>query len=138
MPGHPFYTVGGTDTVEVSVPVAKGQGVEVDPSNPGKVRPWSAGSTRRVGVAWVGGAPPSSNAYNNMAPQRPHITVQRAPIGTRMQYASAAAWRQPLIAAANGQVTPAADDTVDAAQLVGYCDEPAGVTAGQVGRVELV
>lgn len=137
MPGHPYYTLGGGDTVEVSVPVTPGQGLEADPDNVGKVRPWSAGSTRRVGVAQVGGAPPATNAYNNMAPQRPHVSVQRAPMNTRMKYTQAAAWRQPLVAAANGAVANGADTTAPAL-LVGYCDEPAGVTAGQTGRVELV
>ncbi len=142
MPGHPFYTLGGSDTVEVSVAVAAGQGVEVTPGTgtggvPGKVRPWSAGSTTRVGIAQIAGVPEGGNAVNNLAPLPRHISVQRAPVGTRMQYAAAAGWRDPLIAAANGQVTPAGGSP-DPLTIVGYCDEPAGVSSGATGRVHLV
>lgn len=137
MPGHPFYTLGGSDTVEVSVAVAAGQGVEVDPDNDGKVRPWSAGSTTRVGVAQIAGVPDGGNAVNNLAPLPRHISVQRGPIGTRMQYAAAAGWRDPLIAAANGQVTPAGA-TPAFETIVGYCDEPAGVASGATGRIQLI
>lgn len=140
MPGHPYYTLGGSDTVEVSEKVIKGQGVEVDPATVGtdavKVRPWRAGSTTRVGVAQISGNTLDSNAADNFAPSRRAISVMRAPIGTKMVYAAAATWRQPLIAADNGQVTPATG-TVDPAALVGFCDEQDGVAAGTAGRVQL-
>jgi cytochrome c oxidase assembly protein Cox11 len=137
MAGHPYYTLGGSDTVEVSELVVKGQGVEVDPDEPTKVRPWSAGSTRRAGVAQIGGNTLASNAVDNFAPSRRLISVMRGPIGTRMVYAAAAQWREPLIAAANGQVTPAGA-APDFATVVGYCDEPGGVLAGGTARVQLI
>jgi hypothetical protein len=47
-------------------------------------------------------------------------------------YAAAATFGQKLIAAANGQVTPAGA-TPDARTIVGECDEPAGVASGATG-----
>lgn len=135
--GHPKYTLGGTDTVKVSQPVAKGQGVEVDPANPGHVRPWSANSVTRVGVAQIPGVPEGGNAVDNFAPTRPHISVQRAPLVVNMVFDAPATWRQALVAAADGKVTPATG-TPPAGALVGYCDARAGVTAGGTGPVELV
>lgn len=139
MPGHPFYSHGGTDTVEVSVPVAKGQGLEADPTpgNEGKARPWSALSITRAGVAQIPGRPAAGNAYNDMSPMRPHVTVQRAPMVTRLKFAGNAKWRQALVAAADGEVAAAAVDAT-AQQILGYCDEPAGVLAGATGTVELI
>lgn len=55
---------------------------------------------------------------------------------TGITYAANATFGQALIAAAGGQVTPAGA-TPDARQVIGYCDEPAGVSAAGTGRVWL-
>lgn len=135
MAGQPYYTRGGSDTVEVSAPVAKGQVVEWDPDNEGMVRPASAGSTRHNGVAQIAGAPLSTNTRYNFAPARRHVSVQLAPLETRVVFAAAANVGDPLICAADGQVTPAATPT--AGQQVGVCAEPGGVEAGGQGRIRL-
>jgi hypothetical protein len=49
-------------------------------------------------------------------------------------YTAAATFGQKLIAAANGQVTPAGA-TPDARTIIGECDEIAGVAAGGVGAI---
>jgi hypothetical protein len=139
--GVPKYTLGGSDTVTVSVPVIKGQGVETDPDNPGKVRPWSANSTTRQGVAKTDGVPPASNGPDNFAPKRQHIAVAKAPEVQRMVFAAAAKKGDPLVAAAGGRVTK--DLSATGLTLVGYCQgsdnslDPISVEAGAVGHVEL-
>jgi hypothetical protein len=136
--GVPKYLQGGTDTVRVSVPVAKGQGTEYDPDKPGQVRPWGAGSTTRAGVAATAGVPPESNASNLMTPVRPDIAVYKAPKVVRMRFAGAAVKGDPLVAAANGQVVK--DTSATVLTLVGYCqggDDGATVTSGGWGHVEL-
>jgi hypothetical protein len=135
--GHPKYTLGGSDTVRVSTAVTKGQGLEADASNPGYAKPWSAGSTTRLGVAQISGNVPASNLEGNMAPAREYVTVQRAPQVVRMKFAANCGWRVGVIAAANGQVTPVGGSPAFGT-LVGYCDEPEGVTSGGVGAVELI
>lgn len=134
MAGTPFLTL-GPDTVEVSVAVAAGQGLEPDGANPGKVKPWAAGSKRCLGVARTQAAPDGSNAMNNFAPV-PRTTAVQYIGDVRVVYAAAAAWGQPLMAAANGQVTPAPDAT-PWEQVIGRCSEPAGVTSGATGRARL-
>lgn len=139
MAGTPFLTL-GPDTVEVSVAVAAGQGVEPDPANPGMVRPWSAGSVTCLGVARTQAAPAGSNAMNNFAPV-PRTTAAQYTGDIRVVYAAAAAWGDLLVAAANGQVTPyaaPADVTPSTYnQIIGRCSEPSGVTAGATGRARL-
>jgi hypothetical protein len=134
MAGTPFLTL-GPDTVEVSVAIAAGQGVEPDPANPGLVRPWAAGSARCLGVARTQAAPAGSNAMNNFAPV-PRTTAAQYTGDIRVVFAAAAAWMEPLMAAANGQVTPAPAATPPE-QIIGKCSEPAGVLAGATGRARL-
>ena len=135
--GHPKYTLGGTDTVEVSAVVAKGQGLEADPDNPGKARPWSAASVTRLGVAQIPGVPESANLADNFAPTRKHVSVQKAPLVVNMRFTAATTWRQAVVAAAAGAVAPAAPG-VEHAQVVGYCAKSDGVAANGVGPVELI
>lgn len=133
MAGTPFLTL-GPDTVEVSVAVAAGQGVEPDGTT-GKVKPWTAGSERCIGIARTQAAPAGSNAMNNFAPV-PRTTAAQYVGDIRVVYAAAAAWMEPLMAAANGQVTPAPAATPPE-QIIGRCSEPAGVLAGATGRARL-
>lgn len=136
MAGQPYYTRGGSDTVEVSEPVTKGQVVEWDPDNEGMVRVARAGSTRHNGVAQISGAPLATNERFNFAPNRRHVSVQLAPLETRVIYAAAASAGDPLVCAADGQVTPAGE-TPAAGTLLGTCSEPGGVAAGAQGRIRL-
>ncbi len=135
MPGHPF-AYHGPPTVEVSVPVTKGQGLEWDPDNAGKVRPWSAGSATPVGVAHTDAAPAAANAYNNYAPLPRAVAAQIGPTETRVIYAANCAPGELLVAASDGRVTPAGA-TPAAATVIGRCTEPSGVTAGATARARL-
>jgi hypothetical protein len=144
MPGHPFL-YHGPPTVEVAVAVTKGQGLEWDTANPGKVKPWTAGATRLVGIAHTDAAPAAANAVNNFAPLPRVTAAQVGPTETRVTYAAAAAAGDLLVAAADGKVTPiaapggtyAAADITNTRAVVGRCTEPAGVAAGAVGRCRL-
>jgi hypothetical protein len=57
-------------------------------------------------------------------------------VETLVTYAGAATFGQLLIAAANGQVTPAGA-APDVRTIVGRCTAPAGVGAGAVGLIRL-
>lgn len=133
MAGTPFLTL-GPDTVEVSVAVAAGQGLEPDGTT-GKAKPWTAGSERCIGIARTAAAPAGTDAANNFAP-RPRTTAAQYVGDIRVVYAAAAAWMEPLMAAANGQVTPAPDGTPPE-QIIGRCSEPKGVLSGATGRARL-
>jgi hypothetical protein len=117
MAGTP-YQILGPDTLEVSVAVTEGQGVEPDTANPGMVKPWTAGSTKCIGVARTEAAPKGSNAMTNFAPT-PRTTGVQWTGDVRVVYAAAAGWMQPLIAAANGQVTPAKANEVQTVTVTG-------------------
>ncbi len=135
MAGTPFLTL-GPDTVEVSVPVTAGQGLEPDPANVGKFRPWAAGTSRGHGIARTQAVPAGTNAVNNFAPV-PRTTASQHIGDVRVVYAAPAECMQPLMAAANGQVTPAPALTPPE-QIVGRCSEPKGVTvAGATGRARI-
>lgn len=99
----------------------------------------AAGSTTVVGVALVDGQAPSAISTTpttvngrpvlNAAIIPPAIAVAYGGIEVPVTYAAAAAFGQKLIAAANGQVTPAGA-TPDARTIVGTCTQPGGVAAG--------
>lgn len=56
----------------------------------------------------------------------------------KVTYAAAATYRQPLIAAANGQVTPAAGDGTQDGIRIGWCAQVGGVAAGAVGLARIL
>jgi hypothetical protein len=132
MAGVPFMQL-GPDTVEVSVPVAAGQGLEPDTSNPGMFKPWGAGSTRVLGWARTPAVPAGTNAQNNYAPV-PRTTGLQWVGDIRVVYLAAAALGDWLVAGANGTVTPAASQSAPGVGVVGRCTEPKGVLAGATGR----
>lgn len=95
----------------------------------------AAASVRVLGVAL-------NDAVATLVTDPVNGVLNTAPTGTRVNvargeevpvtYAAAAAFGDPLVAAANGQVTPAGA-TPDARTIVGRCTELAGVAAGAVG-----
>ena len=136
--GVPKYTLGGTDTVRVSAPVAKGQGMEYDPAKPGYCRPWSANSTTRAGVAATDAVPPSANGPENFGPKRDTVAAQKAPLTVRMKFTNAANKGDALVPAAAGAVAKGTPTGV--LDFVGTCQGGDGgptVEAGAVGYVEL-
>lgn len=131
----------GPETVTVSVPVLGGQLVEPDTSagNTGKVKPCTAGSVKFLGVARNDGQPAGTNPTNplNIAWGRPDIAIDYAPADVDTTFAAAANFGDLLMAAANGQVTPAGA-TPAVGTVVGRCSTPAGVAAATVGRMRLL
>lgn len=61
------------------------------------------------------------------------VPVASGPASVQVKYAATVAFGARLAAAANGQVTGASTNPV-----IGYCDEPGGVTSGSVGLVKLL
>lgn len=122
----------GPNTYTVSEAV-KG-GMLVEGFTDGKARQSRAGSTTVLGVAeidakpWVDPVSVDADGFD---------TINTSPLPTEtvagfgryvVTYTADCAFGAPLIAGANGQVTPAAvDATQAAAAIVGYCDEPGGV-----------
>lgn len=144
MAGIAYYLRSGPDTVTVSTSVTGGQLLEADPNNTGQARPASAGSTTWLGVAMNDAAPRSGTTGGgaDLSQPAPNVAVHYGPTDVQgVTYAAAAAFGQPLVAAADGQITPytppgsTGANTYD--QIVGRCTEPAGVTAGATGRVRL-
>lgn len=132
----------GPVTYDVNVAVKGGQLVEPDGTT-GKVKPATAGSAKVLGASYTDGKP-ETNPVGTDADGFPIVNVNGLPSQVtvddncwiQVTYAANAAFGDMLIAAANGQVTPAGA-TPDARTLVGYCAEPAGVTAGAKGLARI-
>lgn len=100
----------------------------------------AGGSVRVQGVAL-------NDAVATLVTDPVNGVLDTAPTGTRVNvargleapvtYAAATEFGDALIAAANGQVTPAGA-TPDARTIVGRCTEPGGVAAGAVGLAWIV
>lgn len=131
----------GPRTYNAGATIRRGQVVVgTDNSN---VVPSTGASTRVLGIAVTDAV--ASNAAGSTAPNGQPI-VNMAPLPTIVSVAdcgievdgvtflAAAKFGDPLVGAANGQVTPAAAGA-DGATVVGRCTQPGGVAAGQTGRV---
>lgn len=139
----PRFQHGGPVTYEVVEAVKGGQLVEARAGS--KIGVAAAGSTKVLGVATRDAQPTSVSGVVDGA-YGPVITVeanvsQYVAVGGNgehwpVTYAANAAFGDPLIAAANGQVTPAGA-TPDARSVIGRCTEPAGVLAGAVGLAKI-
>jgi hypothetical protein len=123
----------GPATYEVNVAVTAGQ-VVVPDGTTGKIKPAVGADLTVLGVARDDAAPAGSGSSTNFSTLRPEVAVYSAPYEVRVTFAANTNFGQKVVAAANGQVTPG----VTAGQVVGYCTEPAGVTAGNKGRIKLV
>ena len=108
----------------------------------GRIGVAAAGSTKVLGVAITDAISPEALVTTPAVVNgRPTLTAAALPqnvgvvsngIEVPVTYAAAAAFGDPLVAAANGQVTPAGA-TPDARTIVGKCTALAGVAAGAVG-----
>ena len=136
MSGVHYTLQHGPDTFEVNVPVTGGMLVEPDGTT-GRVKPATAGSLKVLGVAATDAKPAGSDTPLDFTVARPHVAVYYSPVDIKVTYTNAATFGAKLIAAANGQVTPAGA-TPDAASIVGICTEPGGVAAGAKGRIRLL
>ena len=149
MPGIPQVTQGGPKTFvpKAGAFVRGGRGVEAVAG--GRIQEWGAGTTKGLGCALTDAiAPEDVNTQSTTDAQgRPVLNTVVLPTSVAvaygstevpMTYAADAAFGDPLIAAANGTVTPAGA-TPDAATIVGRCTAPSGVTVASnpVGLVRL-
>lgn len=131
----------GPVTYEVVEAVKGGQVVEARAG--GKVGVAAAGSLKVLGVANTD-AKPETNPESTDSDGFPVLSVNNLPkevtvddnCWIQVTYAANANFGDALIAAANGQVTPAGA-TPDARTVIGYCAEPAGVTAAAKGLARI-
>jgi hypothetical protein len=146
MPAIPQVTKTGPRTyVAVSgTTVLAGQVVEARAG--GRIGPAAAGSLVVLGVALQDSIAPEDlvttattvgqRSVLNTAVLPQNVAVAYGPVETLVTYAGAATFGQLLVAAANGQVTPAGA-APDVRTIVGRCTAPAGVGAGAVGLIRL-
>lgn len=133
--------VGGPVTYTVVEAVKGGQLVEARAGS--KIGVAGAGSIKCLGIATRNARPPAS-ANSVDADGFPVLSVDAnttefVAVGQEghwpVVFADAAAFGDPLVCAANGQVTPAGA-APDARTIIGKCTEPAGVAAGGTGLVK--
>lgn len=137
----PRFTTGPV-TYTVVEAVKGGQLVEGRAGS--KIGVAGAGSTKVLGVATRDAVPTVNTAGTDQFGNQVLIVEanvsQFVAVGHAAEYpvtyAAAAAFGDPLIAAANGQVTPAGA-TPDARTIVGRCTEPAGVASGATGLARI-
>lgn len=109
-----------------------------DASNPGQVKPATAGAITVLGVALADAAPvaaPANPLITSAA--QPEVSVQYGPADVDVTYTGACALGVALKAAAAGAVSPI--DTTSAGtfdQVVGRCTAP--VTGAGLGRMRLI
>lgn len=146
MPAIPQVTKTGPRTYVPASAVAITAGQVVEARAGGRIGPAAAGSLVALGVALQDAIAPEDlvtsattvggRSVLNTAVLPQNVAVAYSPTEVTVTYAAAATFGQSLIAAANGQVTPAGA-TPDARTLVGVCTAPAGVGAGAVGLMRI-
>lgn len=97
----------------------------------------AAGSLVVVGVALLDAQPDDTALSGVPLYPLPKATSVAIEGDVPVTYAASATYGQFLIAAANGQVTPAGA-TPDMRTVVGKCSQAGGVASGQVGRMRIV
>lgn len=150
MSAIPQVTKQGPRTYTPVEPILGGQLVEAraagaiagQGASGGPIGVAAAGSLKVVGVALTDAQAPSALVTTPVvvngrpvlgaAPLPTSVAVAYGGIEVPVTYVAAATFGDLLIAAANGQVTPAGA-APDARSIVGRCTAPAGVAAGAVG-----
>ena len=140
MSGVPIVTKQGPKTFKAAELITGGQVVEARAM--GRVGVAAAGTTKYVGVAVIDAINPEAVVTTsavvagrpvlNAAAFPTNVAVAYGGMEVPVTYAAAAVFGESLVAAANGQVTPAGA-TPTAGTIVGRCTAPAGVAAGAVG-----
>ncbi len=124
------------DTPSFTVSIAVTAGMLVEPDGVTQmVKPATAGSLAVLGYAVTGAYPDGATPALTFIQQPSRVAVERNHIGW-IKYAADTTFGAKVIAAANGQVTPAGA-TPDARTLVGQCVEPGGVLTGNTGRTHI-
>lgn len=145
MSGIPIRIKEGPSSFTPAEQILGGQLVEARAAS--RIGVAAAGSVKVLGVAVTDGINPEAVATTpttvngrpvlNAAAFPTRIAVAYGGMVVPVTYTAAAAFGDKLIATANGQVSPAGA-TPDARTIVGVCTEPAGVSAGAVGRMRTV
>ncbi len=135
----------GPKTFTPAEPILGGQLVEARAA--GRIGVAAAGSLKVLGVAVTDAQSPDAVAGTatvvagrsvlNAAILPVNVGVAYGGIEVPVLYAAAAAFGDKLVAAANGQVTPAGA-APDARSIVGTCTAPAGVALGAAGLMRTV
>jgi hypothetical protein len=135
------YTQLGPETYLVNVAVTRGQLVMPDGTT-GRIKPATAAATTVLGVARDDASPPSALSPSNFATLRDEVAVFQAPYTVKVTVSGATdvAFGQKVIAGAAGSVVPISGTAAaaDGTTVVGYCVDPAGIVAGQSGKIKLV
>jgi hypothetical protein len=130
-------------TCEVVEAVLGGQLVECRAASAGATqRPVgvaAAGSVVAVGVALIDASPFAASGTPLVVFPQPVATAVAAQGEIPgVTYAATATYGARLKCAALGKVTPWISGTDNPALIIGYCAEPAGVSAAATGRVRLI
>lgn len=148
MSGVPQVTKAGPRTYTPVELITGGQLVEARAAvnGIGRIGVAAAGSTKVLGVALTDATSPELTTTTpttvagrpvlNTALLPTNVAVAYSGEETPVVYAAAAAFGDALIAAANGQVTPAGA-APDARTIVGKCTAPLGVAAGGTGLMRI-
>lgn len=146
MPAIPQVTKTGPRTYVSASGVAITAGQVVEARAGGRIGPAAAGSFVVLGVAIQDAIAPEDlvttpttvggRSVLNTAVLPQNVAVAYAPAEVPVTYAAAATFGQLLVAAANGQVTPAGA-AADPRTIIGRCTAPAGVGAGSIGLMRL-
>lgn len=146
MPAIPQVTRTGPRTYVPASGVSVLAGQVVEARAGGRIGPAAAGSLVVLGVALQDAIAPedlvttattvAQRSVLNTAVLPQNVAVAYGNVETLVTYAAAATFGQLLVAAANGQVTPAGA-APDARTIIGRCTAPAGVGAGAVGLIRL-
>lgn len=134
----PTYELGGTcRTYEVSAAVTGGQVVMADAvANSGKVIASTLTSLKVLGVA-QDDADLLSNISATDATAKSNFTAVWDNVEIPVTYSFTANWRDPLKAAASGQVALWVSGTDLSGSIIGHCAEKGGVTSGNVGLARI-
>lgn len=148
MSGRPIVTKQGPRTYTPADNAVITGGHLVEAVGTDRVQLASAASVKTLGIAVIDGIAPedlvltptvvAGRSVLNTAVLPTHVSVVYGGMEAPCEYAAAAAFGDPLVAAANGRVTPAGA-TPDARTIVGRCTQPGGVSgAGVYGLVRTV
>lgn len=148
MPGRPIVRKTGPATYTPADNAAVTGGHVVEAVGTERIQLAGAASVKVLGIAVIDGIAPEDlvltpttvggRSVLNTAVLPTTVSVAYGGMEVPCEYAAAAAFGDPLIAAAGGTVTPAGA-TPDARTIVGRCTQPGGVAAaGDFGLVRTV
>lgn len=141
MPGTPQVTKTGPRTYTPADNEVVTSGHLVEGRTGGRIGLAAAGSFKVLGVALGDASAPEDQVLTptvvggrsvlNAVIAATEVAVAYGGVEARVEYAAAAAFGDPLVAASNGRVTPAGAEA-DPRTIVARCTDPAGVSGAGV------